>query len=138
MNGIEFPDDIKTCIIEHLEILSAELRSYFNKNTLHVSWLRDPLNTKISPNAEEAEELAEFKVSNAMKLAFNNKTDDSSFWLSLYDTYPLLSKKASVIFVKFPTTYQWCSRDHMIRDRDRDRKIFSRPRPRSRPENFET
>ena len=30
MNGIEFLDNIKTCIIEHLEILSAKLRSYFN------------------------------------------------------------------------------------------------------------
>ena len=29
MNGIELPDNIKTCIIEHLDILSAELRSYF-------------------------------------------------------------------------------------------------------------
>ena len=105
MNGIELPDNIKTYIIEHLEILSAELQSYFNNDTLHVSLLRDPFNTEISPNAEEAEELAEFKVSNAMKLAFNNKTDDSCFWLSFYDTYPLLSKKASVILVQFPTAY---------------------------------
>ena len=105
MNGIELPDNIKTCIIEHLKILSAELRSYFINDTLHVSWLRDPFNTEISPNTEEAEELVEFKVSNAMKLAFNNKTDDSSFWLSLYNTYPLLSKKASLILVQLPTTY---------------------------------
>ena len=62
---------------------------------MHVSWYRDPFNTEIDPNAEEAEELAQFKVSNAMKLAFNNKTDDSRFWLSLHDSYPLLSKKAS-------------------------------------------
>ena len=75
MNEIELPDNIKTCIIEHLEILSAELESYFNNDTLHISWLRDPFNIEISPNAEEAEELAEFKVSNAMKLAFNNKTE---------------------------------------------------------------
>ena len=49
--------------------------------------------------------LAEFKVSNAQKLAFNNKTDDSGFWLSLHDSCPLLSKKASVILVQFATTY---------------------------------
>ena len=41
---------------------------------------RDPYNIEIDPNAEEAEELAEFKLSNAIKLAFNDKTDDSSFW----------------------------------------------------------
>ena len=70
-----------------------------NDDTLHVSWYRDPYNNKINLNAEETEELAEFKVSNAMKLAFNNKTDDSIFWLSLHDSHPLLSKKSSVILV---------------------------------------
>ena len=72
---------------------------------MHVSWYRDPFNTDIDPNAKKAEELTEFKASNAMKLAFNNKTDDSSFWLSLHDSYSLLSKKASVILVRFATTY---------------------------------
>ena len=60
--------------------------------------------TEIDSNAE-AEELAEFKVSNAMKLAFNKNTDDPSFWLSLHGSYPLLSKKASVILVQFVITY---------------------------------
>ena len=80
MNRIDLPDNIKTCIIEHLEIVSAEFRSYFNHNKLHVSWHKDLFNTEIDHNAEEAEELVEFKVLNAMKLAFNIKTDDSSFW----------------------------------------------------------
>ena len=74
MNRINLPDKIKTCIIEHLEIVSSEFRSFFNDNALHVSWYRDPFYTKIDPNAEEAEELAEFKVSNAMKLTFNFST----------------------------------------------------------------
>ena len=73
MNRIDSPNNINTCIIEHLEIISAEFRSHLN-DTLHVSWYKDPFNTKIDPNAKEAEELAQFKVSNAMKLAFNNKT----------------------------------------------------------------
>ena len=72
---------------------------------MHVSWYRDPFNIIIDPNAEKAEELVEFKVSNAMKLVFNNKTDDSSCWLSRHDSYSLLSKKASVIFVQFAATY---------------------------------
>ena len=101
----DLPDNIKTCIIEHLEIVSAEYRSHFNDDTLHVPWYGDPFNTEIDPNAEEEEELAEFKASNAMKLAFSNKTDDSSFWLSLRDSYPQLSKKAFVILVQFATTY---------------------------------
>ena len=105
MNKIDLPDNIKTCIIKHFEIVSAEFWSYFNDNALHVSWYKGLFNTEIEPNAEEAEELAEFNVSNAMKLAFNSKTDDSSFWLSLHDSYPLLSKKASVILVQFATTY---------------------------------
>ena len=85
INRIDLTDNIKTCIIEHLEIVSAEFRSYFNNDTLYVSHYKDPFNTEIDPNAKEAEQLAEFKVSNAMKLAFNNKTDDSRFWLSLHD-----------------------------------------------------
>ena len=105
MNRIDLPDNIKTCIIEHLKIVSAEFRSYFNDDTLHVSWYRDPFNIEIYPNAEEAEEFARFKVSIAMKLAFNTKTDDSSFRLSFYDPHPLLRKKAFVILVQFATTY---------------------------------
>ena len=104
-NWIDLPENVKTRIIEHLEIVSAEFRSYFNDDTLHVSWHRDPFNSKIDLNAEELEELAEFKVSTTMKLAFNNKTDNPSFWLSLHDSYLLLSKKASVILVQFATTY---------------------------------
>ena len=99
MNMIDLPDNIKTCIIEHLEIVSAEFSSYFNDDTLLVSWYRYHFSTKLDPSAEEAEEFAEFKVSNAMKLAFDNKTDHSSFWLSLHDSYPLVSKKASAILV---------------------------------------
>ena len=101
MNRVDLRDNIKPCIIEHFEIVSAEFRSYFNNETLHVSCCRNPFNTEIDPNAKEAK----FKVSNAMKLVFNNKTDDSSFWLSLNDSYSLLSQKASVILVQFPTTY---------------------------------
>ena len=104
MNKIDLPDNIKTCIIEHLAITSAEFQSYFNDDTLHVSWYRDPFNTEIDPNAEEADQLAQFKVLNAMKLAFNNKTDDFRFWLSLHDSYPLLRKKVSTILVQFATT----------------------------------
>ena len=61
MNRIDLPNNIKTCIIEHLEIVSAEFRSYFNDDTLHVSWYRDPLNTEIDPITEEAEKLASSK-----------------------------------------------------------------------------
>ena len=104
MNRIDLPDKIKTYITEHLEIVSAEFRSYFNDDTLHVSLYREPLNTEIDHNAAKAEEW-QSSVSNAMKLSFNNKTDDSSFWLSLHDIYPPLRKKASVILAQFATTY---------------------------------
>ena len=55
--------------------------------------------------AEEVDELADFKVSNVMKQAFNKKSDLSSFWLSLHDSYSVLRKKAPVMFVQFSTTY---------------------------------
>ena len=105
MNRIDLPDNIKTCVIKHLKIVSTEFRSYFNDDSLRVSWYRDLFNSEIDPNAEEAEELAEFKVSNAMKLAFKNKTNDSSFWLFLHDSYLLLSKKAYLIVLQLATTY---------------------------------
>ena len=53
MNRIDLLDNIKICIMEHLEIVSAEFRSYFN-DTLYVSRCRDPFSTEIDPNAEEA------------------------------------------------------------------------------------
>ena len=56
----------------------------FQRRHVACSWYRDPFNAEIDPNAEVAEELAEFKVSNAMKLTFNNKTDDFICWFSLY------------------------------------------------------
>ena len=40
---------------------------------------RDPFNTETDPNAKEVEELAEFKVSNAMKLAFYTKLTTPAF-----------------------------------------------------------
>ena len=58
MNRIDLPVNIKTCIIKHLAITSAEFQLYFNDDTLHVSWYRDPFNSEIDPNAEEAEQLA--------------------------------------------------------------------------------
>ena len=79
MNSIAMPNNVKTCIIEHLKIVSADFQSSFNNDPLHVSWYRDQFDTEIEPIAEEEEKLAEFKVSNAMKLACNNKTDNSSF-----------------------------------------------------------
>ena len=97
-------------MMEHLEIVSADFRSYFNDDTLHVSWYRDPFNIKNDSNAKKAEELTELKVSKAMKLAFNNKTDHSNFWLSHHDSNPPLSKKASVILVQFTTIYLFKAR----------------------------
>ena len=92
-------------MIKHLEIACAELRLYFNNIPLPVLWHKDLLDTEVNPMVEEIEELAEFKVSNAMPQAFNKKSDLSSFWLSLYDSYPVLCKKASVMFAQLSTTY---------------------------------
>ena len=36
MKRCDLPDNIKTCIIERLEIVSAEFRSYFSDNLLHI------------------------------------------------------------------------------------------------------
>ena len=105
MNRIELPVDINTCIKDHLQVLCAEFQSYFNDPPLYVSWHKNPFNVEVDPNAEEAEELSELKVSNGVKVAFKSRSDISSFWLSLHDAYPLLSKKASEMYVQCSTTY---------------------------------
>uniref|UniRef100_A0A8C4WVN9 Uncharacterized protein n=1 Tax=Eptatretus burgeri TaxID=7764 RepID=A0A8C4WVN9_EPTBU len=102
---IELPVGIKDCITGHLDNLSAEFKSYFDDALLDVPWQKDPFNAKIEPTEDEAEELAELKVSKAMKLVFSNKEDHSTFWLSVQDAYPLLRKKASVRHIQFATTY---------------------------------
>ena len=56
MNRIDLPDNIKTCIIEHLKIVSAEFQSCFSDDTSHVSWYRDQSNTEIHLDAKKAEE----------------------------------------------------------------------------------
>ena len=45
------------------------------------------------------------KVANVGRLAFKNKNDVSSFWFSLHDKNPLLSKKASVMLIQPAKTY---------------------------------
>ena len=47
MNRIDLPNNINTRNLEHLEIVSAEFRSYFNDDPLHVSWYRDGLTLKL-------------------------------------------------------------------------------------------
>ena len=105
INKIKLPDNNKTCMIKDLEIICAEFRSYFNNAPLPISWHKDLFNTEVNPMAEEAQELTEFKVLNVLKQAFNNKSNLSSFWLSLYDFYPVFSKKASVMFVFLPPIF---------------------------------
>ena len=78
---------------------------YFNAPPLYVSWHKSPFNIEVDPIAEEAEELSELKVLNAVEVAFKNRNDISSFWLSLHVAYPLLSKKASEMYVQCYTTY---------------------------------
>ena len=53
MNRIDWPNNMKACIIEDLEIASAEFQSYFNNDTLQVLWYRDSFNTKFDPNANK-------------------------------------------------------------------------------------
>ena len=105
VKGIELPVGLKNDIIQHLESVVAEFGRYFDDAPLVVPWHKSPFNTDIDPYEEEAEELAELKVSTAMKLAFKHKEDISSFWLSAREAFPIMSQKASVMLVQFATTY---------------------------------
>jgi len=105
MNDVELPVVMRDIIIRHLDTLAAEFRSYFDNSPLPVPWLKDPFNTKIDPSTEEAEELTNFQVSSATKIVYKNKENFPDFWLSVHESYPILSRKASDILVQFATTY---------------------------------
>ena len=102
---MELPNSIKSCIQEHLNVLCAEFNSYFKDPPQYVAWHKDPFNVVVEPTVVEAEELAMLKVSNEAKVAFRSKKDITSFWLSIQDEYPLLSKMASEMYVQCATTY---------------------------------
>ena len=62
MNKINLPDSIKTCIIEHLEIVSAEFRSYFNDDTLHGTETRLTLKLTLSPKKHRSWQSSKFRM----------------------------------------------------------------------------
>ena len=104
--GMELPDSIKSCIKEHLNLLCAEFNSYFNDPPQYVAWHKDPFfNVDVESTVDEAEELSMLKVSNEVKVAFRSKKNIPSFWLSIQDEYPLLSKMVLEMYVQCATTY---------------------------------
>lgn len=85
---------LSSLVTGHLNVLPCEFESYFDNALLDVTWYRDPFNAEIDLTENEAEKLAEIKISNTMKLTFNKRKNISSFRLYVQDAYLLLSKKA--------------------------------------------
>ena len=96
-----FPD-----IQLHLELLSEHFQKYFMKETYeHFDWVLNPFvasNTELSGRAEK--ELVELSRDRRLMMSFNQKVL-ASFWLSIADEYPFLSKKVTTILLPFATTY---------------------------------
>ena len=90
----------------HLELLSEHFQKYCMKETYeNFDWELNPFvasNTELSGRAEE--ELAELSRDRRLMMSFNH-TALASFWLSIADEYPFLSKKATTILLPFATTY---------------------------------
>ena len=82
--AIELPVSIKKAIVDHLESLNTEFKTYFNDVPVPPHWSKNPFDEEIiDPMKDEAEELADLKASITMKQAFANKEDISSFRLSV-------------------------------------------------------
>ena len=53
MKWIDMQDNIKTCITEDVEIVSAKILFYFKNHTLHVSWYKDWSTLKLTPMSKK-------------------------------------------------------------------------------------
>ena len=60
INRIDFPDDIKTCNIKQIKIVSAEFRLYFNNNTFHVTETRLTLKWTLLPKKQRSWQISSY------------------------------------------------------------------------------
>ncbi|KAL4104473.1 hypothetical protein QTP88_019771 [Uroleucon formosanum] len=104
--------ELKNIIYEHLLTLSRNLKSYFpSLPTTEIQWvvsLYGPCGEENIKNANlsstEKEQLLEISSDTTLKSKFYMSENDS-FWISLQNEYPEVSKKALQILLPFSTSY---------------------------------
>ena len=62
MNGNDLPDNFKTCIIEYLEVVSAEFLSYFNDHMFHGTETRLTLKLILMPKKQRSRQSSKFRM----------------------------------------------------------------------------
>ena len=112
-----FPSVCKTCITkmipiisEHLTCLENKIEEYFPSISIEeFDWIRNPfldlsiINPSNSDLCEE-EELASLSSDRGLKLKYAQLPLDT-FWISVMEEYPTLSKKAIEVLLQFSTSY---------------------------------
>ncbi|KAL1281206.1 hypothetical protein QQF64_000009 [Cirrhinus molitorella] len=98
---------VKGLIIEHLNQLSQNLRTYFPPMDQSQIWIRNPFDvTPPIPHLsfQEQEQLLELSSDGRHNILFKNKSL-VDFWASAMVEYPGLSKQALKVLMPFATTY---------------------------------
>ena len=112
-----FPSVRKTCFTEMIPIISAHLtclenriQEYFPSISIEeFDWIRNPFLDLSVTNLSnfhlcEEEELASLSSDRGLKLKYAQLPLDT-FWISVMEEYPTLSKKAIKVLLQFSTSY---------------------------------
>lgn len=95
-------------IVEHLQNLEEKINFYFpSLSTEKYDWVRNPF-IKISPDNDltlcEEEELASISSDRGLKIKHAELPIDT-FWISIREEYPSVSKTALSVLMQFSTSY---------------------------------
>ena len=112
-----FPSVRKTCFTEMIPIISAHLtclenriQEYFPSISIEeFDWIRNPFLDLSVTNLSnfqlcEEEELASLSSDRGLKLKYA-QLPLATFWISVMEEYPTLSKKAIEVLLQFSTSY---------------------------------
>lgn len=102
--------EMKTCVLEHLSLLSKLFSDYFTNETSDKSkWIRNPFASDMDfsrsiLSCEEQEQLADISCSSALRDTFGT-VPITDFWAETFHAFPDIARKALSYLLPFPTTY---------------------------------
>jgi hypothetical protein len=108
-NNVNVSDSIITEISKHLNALKEKFDYYFTeemKNCQEKNWIAHPFQDNITTglSSKADEELIDLSENTLLKLNFN-RSKLTQFWLSVQQTFPILSTEALKILLPFTSSY---------------------------------